>query len=122
MLTKTAGLLKRRVYPSGADLATYSFAMLVPAPGRFSTITCWGRSSESFDASTRALMSTPPPGVNPTMRRSEEHTSELQSHSDLVCRLLRDKKKVTKPMRTQLQTSIHLTELALSAIRGPSTR
>src|SRR5215204_6604291 len=25
--------------------------------------------------------------------RSEEHTSELQSHSDLVCRLLLDKKK-----------------------------
>src|SRR5438034_11693566 len=25
--------------------------------------------------------------------RSEEHTSELQSHSDLVCRLLPDKKK-----------------------------
>src|SRR5947207_7070807 len=36
--------------------------------------------------------------VTPTMRipassRSEEHTSELQSHSDLVCRLLLEKKK-----------------------------
>src|SRR5438132_2071232 len=28
--------------------------------------------------------------------RSEEHTSELQSHSDLVCRLLLEKKKKTK--------------------------
>src|SRR5215211_8955367 len=28
--------------------------------------------------------------------RSEEHTSELQSHSDLVCRLLLEKKKTTK--------------------------
>src|SRR5438034_3386915 len=28
-----------------------------------------------------------------TARRSEEHTSELQSHSDLVCRLLLEKKK-----------------------------
>src|SRR5436190_24110270 len=27
--------------------------------------------------------------------RSEEHTSELQSHSDLVCRLLLEKKKPT---------------------------
>src|SRR5438034_6609218 len=27
--------------------------------------------------------------------RSEEHTSELQSHSDLVCRLLLEKKKLT---------------------------
>src|SRR5260221_1666066 len=29
------------------------------------------------------------------MPRSEEHTSELQSHSDLVCRLLLEKKKKT---------------------------
>src|SRR5260221_8844995 len=28
--------------------------------------------------------------------RSEEHTSELQSHSDLVCRLLLEKKKKRK--------------------------
>src|SRR5438034_3360214 len=27
------------------------------------------------------------------VRRSEEHTSELQSHSDIVCRLLLEKKK-----------------------------
>src|SRR5260221_3742965 len=28
--------------------------------------------------------------------RSEEHTSELQSHSDLVCRLLLEKKKIKR--------------------------
>src|SRR5947207_10936652 len=28
----------------------------------------------------------------PATQRSEEHTSELQSHSDLVCRLLLEKK------------------------------
>src|SRR5438034_1724714 len=33
--------------------------------------------------------------------RSEEHTSELQSHSDLVCRLLLEKKKKTKITRSQ---------------------
>src|SRR5438034_9211252 len=32
------------------------------------------------------------PTVLPPLR-SEEHTSELQSHSDLVCRLLLEKKK-----------------------------
>src|SRR5260221_9701577 len=31
--------------------------------------------------------------------RSEEHTSELQSHSDLVCRLLLEKKKLSLPNR-----------------------
>src|SRR5699024_11484930 len=30
-------------------------------------------------------------------KRSEEHTSELQSRFDLVCRLLLEKKKITKP-------------------------
>src|SRR5437588_8101123 len=33
--------------------------------------------------------------------RSEEHTSELQSHSDLVCRLLLEKKKKTKLHKRQ---------------------
>src|SRR5437588_3087848 len=35
-------------------------------------------------------------GSPPPTMRSEEHTSELQSHSDLVCRLLLEKKKKTK--------------------------
>src|SRR5438034_7826564 len=35
------------------------------------------------------------------LRRSEEHTSELQSHSDLVCRLLLEKKKKTVRNRTR---------------------
>src|SRR2546430_3907138 len=36
-----------------------------------------------------------PPGrsAGPSNRRSEEHTSELQSQSNLVCRLLLEKKK-----------------------------
>src|SRR5437773_6886477 len=36
-------------------------------------------------------------------RRSEEHTSELQSHHDLVCRLLLEKKK--KKKKTTNKTS-----------------
>src|SRR5438132_4464600 len=35
-------------------------------------------------------------GLPLTLVRSEEHTSELQSHSDLVCRLLLEKKKKHK--------------------------
>src|SRR5437588_2444292 len=35
--------------------------------------------------------------------RSEEHTSELQSHSDLVCRLLLEKKKKKKERSLQAQ-------------------
>src|SRR5206468_10596869 len=33
-------------------------------------------------------------GVGKALVRSEEHTSELQSRSDLVCRLLLEKKKI----------------------------
>src|SRR5690606_41346655 len=39
-------------------------------------------------APSRSSVSSPP-----TVRRSEEHTSELQSRENLVCRLLLEKKK-----------------------------
>src|SRR5438132_9981317 len=40
--------------------------------------------------------------------RSEEHTSELQSHSDLVCRLLLEKKKMKRPkIRPRLEMKRH---------------
>src|SRR5436190_8413032 len=39
----------------------------------------------------------------PAAPRSEEHTSELQSHSDLVCRLLLEKKKAREHPRRKLR-------------------
>src|SRR5436190_17570980 len=39
-------------------------------------------------------------------RRSEEHTSELQSHSDLVCRLLLEKKKTIITTRSRQLNNI----------------
>src|SRR2546430_13729361 len=36
-------------------------------------------------------------GELPGRERSEEHTSELQSQSNLVCRLLLEQKKITRP-------------------------
>src|SRR5256885_9843068 len=38
----------------------------------------------------------PPAPAPVTARRSEEHTSELQSPCNLVCRLLLEKKKITR--------------------------
>src|SRR2546430_6858851 len=38
-------------------------------------------------------------------RRSEEHTSELQSQSNLVCRLLLEKKKQTRRTNAPLPTA-----------------
>src|SRR5436190_16700502 len=42
----------------------------------------------------------------PLVVRSEEHTSELQSHSDLVCRLLLEKKKKRKTTKHTTQSSV----------------
>src|SRR5258708_12123009 len=62
-----------------------------------------GRFSDDFNLQGQAyaaMVRSPHPharilGVDPT-RRSEEHTSELQSPDHLVCRLLLEKKKNTK--------------------------
>src|SRR5438034_8484478 len=39
--------------------------------------------------------------IDGSLERSEEHTSELQSHSDLVCRLLLEKKKKKNNMSSK---------------------
>src|SRR2546430_4084849 len=56
----------------------------------------------------------PKPCQCKSARRSEEHTSELQSQSNLVCRLLLEKKKNYRPnlstsRPTTLQTQSHST-------------
>src|SRR5437588_9767538 len=61
------------------------------------------RSPENIDATPGS----PYAGSIYIFWRSEEHTSELQSHSDLVCRLLLEKKNTTHTSisnKTQKQT------------------
>src|SRR5438034_6463003 len=67
----------------------FPYTTLFRSYGRRRRCERWIRSSASCTWTPRT--STPP-----TIRtwRSEEHTSELQSHSDLVCRLLLEKKKI----------------------------
>src|SRR5204862_8109649 len=53
---------------------------------------------------SRVGVSTPSTGMTRRRRassRSEEHTSELQSRRDLVCRLLLEKKKKTKKKKKE---------------------
>jgi len=47
----------------------------------------------------------------PSVVRSEEHTSELQSHHELVCRLLLDKKR-------PLTMMTNVTELVIFTVSG----
>src|SRR5947207_11619807 len=49
--------------------------------------------------------------------RSEEHTSELQSHSDLVCRLLLEKKKKVKKNKPESIEGTQNTSDDWSALR-----
>src|SRR5206468_8042954 len=46
--------------------------------------------------------------------RSEEHTSELQSRSDLVCRLLLEKKKKKRTIKNALITVVRITRPKIS--------
>src|SRR2546430_12690583 len=48
--------------------------------------------------------------------RSEEHTSELQSQSNLVCRLLPGKKNSTRALYTSGQTSIYALSTSVSRV------
>src|SRR2546427_1932739 len=49
----------------------------------------------------------PAPSTLPARGRSEEHTSELQSQSNLVCRLLLEKKKKKKKTSTKHDVPEH---------------
>src|SRR5260221_10794724 len=54
-------------------------------------------------------------------QRSEEHTSELQSHSDLVCRLLLEKKKKKRHLLDEMLIDIASSDEARTMIdlKGP---
>src|SRR2546427_4001424 len=61
--------------------------------------TCGRRRSTSWRAAARNGCS------RPGDPRSEEHTSELQSQSNIVCRLLLEKKKATYSSLTTMNTT-----------------
>src|SRR5437867_10101787 len=74
------------------------FFLMIPRPPRSTLFpyTTLFRSEHDVGpvwAGDRPLAPLPQPGDGPEQGRSEEHTSELQSPYDLVCRLLLEKKK-----------------------------
>src|SRR5690348_17995421 len=77
--------LFRSVASATAGIRTASGRRLPPR------VTCQAASTASTDNTTGRLNG----WINPSARRSEEHTSELQSPVHLVCRLLLEKKKKT---------------------------
>src|SRR5438034_5683171 len=77
--------------PPRSTLFPYTTLFRSKPPRRFSRLV------------SETAASAPAPNVEsrtPRPTRSEEHTSELQSHSDLVCRLLLEKKKKKNKVKT----------------------
>src|SRR5438132_10750215 len=84
-------------------ISVFVFFLIVTAPPRISTLSLHDALPISLRSPARAAYADqaapafPLVGMaTPRTPRSEEHTSELQSHSDLVCRLLLEKKKKDK--------------------------
>src|SRR5690349_4690183 len=61
-------------------------------------LTQWIRQRKSW-----LMLRAEPATRSPRDSRSEEHTSELQSRRDLVCRLLLEKKKTTQTIKPYLR-------------------
>src|SRR2546427_892581 len=60
-------------------------------------------------------------GQGPGDQRSEEHTSELQSQSNLVCRLLLEKKKKKKKTNNRVHKKPGLKQADAILRRAPMT-
>src|SRR5436190_11853425 len=82
--------------PSTTAIYTLSLHDALPISGGPPPAFLRLRGACAFGPATKS--SCPPRG------RSEEHTSELQSHSDLVCRLLLEKKKLGLICMTQFRS------------------
>src|SRR5688572_31790913 len=63
-----------------------------PRSTLFPYTTLFRSNDDKYDAASHHVLS----NASCTTNRSEEHTSELQSQSNLVCRLLLEKKKKKK--------------------------
>src|SRR5437773_9577131 len=92
---KTSRFHPRHVVPQARE--THETHGLVEVRGRIGPVPA---------ASDLVLVAQPPAQPRrrvavdrPIRFRSEEHTSELQSHHDLVCRLLLEKKKKIKKIK-----------------------
>src|SRR5262249_61814183 len=93
------------IFPLLSPTSLFLFFFNDPAPTEIYTLSL--HDALPIWACDRSTTARPPPLRNETIRaaryslRSEEHTSELQSLTNLVCRLLLEKKKKTKTKHRQ---------------------
>src|SRR5437588_9052578 len=79
--------------------AQHPLSTIFPYTTLFQSVLC---SIESTPSAIVWSMACLPWAWAATFMRSEEHTSELQSHSDLVCRLLLEKKKLEQIVKLEI--------------------
>src|SRR2546427_4004972 len=87
-------LFRSRSQPDGvhAQVSQVTQARSQPRQVAHAVAVCVGEAARVHLVDDRVF----PPHVPAVAHRSEEHTSELQSQSNLVCRLLLEKKKKKK--------------------------
>src|SRR5206468_12398375 len=98
------------LYPPTPSILLFFFFLMIRRPPRSTLFpyTTLFRSISSgcedepvvIGPASPAIKTTQEPASAVVGARSEEHTSELQSRSDLVCRLLLEKKKKKKKNKT----------------------
>src|SRR5260370_15713209 len=97
--------------PPRSTLFPYTtlFRSLLPAPGSDAS------TSQLASSAIRLVQESPPlhgrvhrSAISVYGKRSEEHTSELQSHLNFVCRLLLEKKNLNINLQLIYSSYIHL--------------
>src|SRR2546430_13400740 len=88
--------------PPRSTLFPYTTLFRSSRMNRGHTGSCWTLSNDQFPLTRnqRGMAHLDALHVGDGIVRSEEHTSELQSQSNLVCRLLLEKKKIHTSGRT----------------------
>src|SRR2546427_9285135 len=90
------------LFPYTTLFRSYRAGMMTASERSRALITLWTKATDAISGALEAHLD--PWGSLSTIiksepQRSEEHTSELQSQSNLVCRLLLEKKKKNKLMK-----------------------
>src|SRR5260370_17059985 len=93
--------------PPRSTLFPYTTLFRSPRPCP-ATHSAPGRCPKEYRPGLRAPPTIAPGPKTWTIFRSEEHTSELQSHLNLVCRLLLEKKKKNKNLSTYHPHTLHM--------------
>src|SRR2546430_12895105 len=84
----------------------FPYTTLFRSPGKTAR---WNRGNRSLRRNTQFR-------INFLTQRSEEHTSELQSQSNLVCRLLLEKKNKTRtPMASLTESRFDIATKSIEA-------